>query len=270
VLWDGTGQIGYDPPLVESLPGRKHVNNERMNDGDLTAGVLGGMGPEATVDFMSLVIALTGASRDQDHIHLLVDQNPQVPNRQRAIRGEGPDPGPELGAMARRLERAGADFLVMPCNTAHVFAKAIQDAVRIPLVSIIDVTVEEIGKLRPEARRVGVMATDGMLQTGLLQRAMAKAGLESVLPTDSELRQLMQLIHAIKAGDKGGESRHSMAALANALARKGAELVVAACTEIPLVLSSADLSVPLLSTTEVLARRTVAIARRKVSLPTVV
>lgn len=237
-----------------------------MTQDDLTVGVLGGMGPEATIDFMSLVVALSGASNDQDHIHLIVDQNPKVPNRQQALRGEGPNPGAVLATMARRLEQAGADFLVMPCNTAHAFAGAIREAVKIPLISIIDVTVDEIGVACPLALAVGVMATDGMLQAGLLQNALAESGRNAILPTNDELLQLMDLIHGIKAGDKSSASRNAMAALAKALEERGAEVVIAACTEIPLLLRKSDLTVPLISTTEVLARRTVSLARRALPL----
>ena len=108
-----------------------------MGDEKKTVGVLGGMGPEATVDFMAKVIALTDARRDQDHVRMLVDHNPQVPNRQDAILGDGEDPGPVLADMAADLEASGADFLVIPCNTAYVFEDAILAATHIPLISIV-------------------------------------------------------------------------------------------------------------------------------------
>ncbi len=89
-----------------------------MTDASRTVGVLGGMGPDATVDFMAKVIALTPATKDQDHIRMIIDHNPKVPNRQTAILDNGEDPGPDLAATATRLDTAGADFLVIPCNTA--------------------------------------------------------------------------------------------------------------------------------------------------------
>src|SRR5210317_2431954 len=119
----------------------------------LTAGVLGGMGPDATVDFMAKVIAATSAETDQDHARMLVDHNPKVPNRQAALLGNGEDPGPVLAAMAKGLQEAGADFLVMPCNTAHVFEQSIISAVDIPLVSII---TETIAALPENCSRVGL------------------------------------------------------------------------------------------------------------------
>ncbi len=119
-----------------------------------TAGVMGGMGPDATVDFMARVIALTDSGNDQDHIHMIVDQDPTVPNRQRAIREGLNNVTDALGAMAKRLEDAGADFLVMVCNTAHVFLDGVHANTSIPFISIIDESVNEIDRVCPGARIV--------------------------------------------------------------------------------------------------------------------
>jgi aspartate racemase len=218
------------------------------------------MGPGATVDFMAKVIAMTPASGDQDHVHMIVDHNPAVPNRQAAILDSGEDPAPALAGMARRLETAGADFLVIPCNTAYVFAESIVAAVDIPLVSIIDVTIDAIRKQAPEAAAVGVLATDGCLAAGVYQDALSAAGLEVVLPDENELSQLMNLIYGIKGGDQGAAVAQAMAALAHALESRGAQAIIAGCTEIPLVLDDSMLSVPLISSTDELARRTVELA----------
>ena len=220
-------------------------------------GVLGGMGPDATVDFMSRIIRATPAEKDQDHLRILVDNNPHVPNRQEALLRGGEDPSPALAAMARGLEAAGADLLVMPCNTAHAFREAIEDAVQIPLVSIIDVTVDACG----DADVVGVLATDGCLASGVFQGALAQRGRRVVLPDEAETSALMGLITRIKAGDAGADVAAGMRVLAEALVANGAEVVIAGCTEIPLVLRDDMLDVPLVSSTDALARATVAIAR---------
>ena len=227
--------------------------------GNRTIGVLGGMGPDATVDFMSKVISLTPADKDQDHIHMLVDHNPGVPNRQAAILGDGEDPGPELAAMAARLEAAGADYLVIPCNTAYVFKDAVVAASSVPLISIIDVTVADA--VAKGAQAVGVLATDGCLAAGVYQDALQEAGVRAVLPTDDEVAQFMTLCHRIKAGYQGERVARDMAALAEALVNRGADAVIAGCTEIPLVLQQSALEVPLISSTDVLAEATVALAR---------
>ena len=166
----------------------------------LTVGVLGGMGPDATVDFMTHVIAMTPAGRDQDHVRMLVDSNPQVPDRQEAMRG---DPGPvrdALAAMARGLEAGGARFLVMPCNTAHAFIDDAVAAVSIPFVSIIDVTIASIVETLPQARRIGLLATDACLASGVYQRATAPANLELMLPDAAAQADCMALIFRVKGG----------------------------------------------------------------------
>jgi aspartate racemase len=211
------------------------------------------MGPDATVDFMARVISATPASQDQDHIPMIVDHNPQVPNRQEALLRGGEDPGPVMASMARRLEAAGADFLVIPCNSAFAFRDAVEEAVSIPLVSIVDETSDACA----EYGAVGLLATDGCLSSQLYQDALAHRGVTVVLPETDELAELMRLISAIKAGDKSSEVVASMRSLADGLAGRGAQAIVAGCTEVPLVLDDSMLEVPVISSTELLARATV-------------
>lgn len=229
---------------------------------DRIAGVIGGMGPDATVDFMAKVIAATPANKDQDHVRMLVDHNPKVPDRQLAQAGSGEDPGPAMAAMALGLERAGADFLVMPCNAAHAFADSVRGAVSIPLVSIIDVTVDAC---RGQGA-IGILATPACINAGLYDAALAAAGLDVVLPEEAEVTELMSLVTAVKAGDRGAPISRGMQSLARALVARGASAIIAGCTEIPLVLTSDMLDVPLISSTDVLAETTVAIATGLVDL----
>ena len=238
-----------------------------MGARQLTVGVLGGMGPEATVDFMAKVIALTPAKRDQDHVRMIIEHNPKVPNRQAAIASGDPAVGCVLAEMARRLEAGGADFLVMPCNSAHAFADAVREAVSIPFVGIVDETIAEAGRVLPAASRVGVLQTDGLQQAGLYERALAGAGCTPVCLRGNELGRLMSFIHRIKAGDKSREITRGVAASAAALAGEGAEIILAACTEIPLVLRPDDVPVPLVDSTGVLARRAVELAMGAAPLP---
>jgi aspartate racemase len=219
------------------------------------------MGPDATIDFMSKVIALTTAETDQEHIRMIVDHNPKVPNRQAAILHGGADPGAELAAMATRLANAGADFLVMPCNSAHAFLEPLRQATTIPFVSIIELSIREARSIRPDARAVGVLATDGLLATATYQSALREAGYSPVLPEPEDLVRLMTLIRRIKAGDKSREVADEMGMLAELLASAGAEVIIAGCTEIPLVLDAAKVTVPVIASTDVLARKTVALAR---------
>ena len=231
------------------------------------AGVLGGMGPDATVDFMAKVIAMTDASRDQDHVRMLVDHNPQVPNRQEAILAGGEDPGPALAAMAAGLEARGADFLVIPCNTAYVFEEAILAATSIPLISIITESVEAVRASAPEATSVGLLATDGCLQAGIYQAGIEFAGMTVVLPTAAEVEEIMALINAVKAGGLDERTAAAMSGLAAALVARGVDAIIAGCTEIPLVLDDGAVSVPLISSTDALALKTVKLATGAEPLP---
>ncbi len=238
-----------------------------MADTGRIAGVLGGMGPEATVDFMAKVIALTPASRDQDHVRMIVDHNPHVPNRQAAILAGGESPGPVLAAMATRLEAGGANFLVIPCNTAYVFEDDILAATHIPLVSIVDTSIEATKTEAPNAGAIGILATNACLHAGIYQQALEAAGMSSILPTASELDNLMALIASIKAGQTGADVVSAMRGLAMALNARGAQAIIAGCTEIPLVLEDAALAVPLISSTDVLAAKTVGLALGEIPLP---
>ena len=228
-------------------------------------GVLGGMGPDATVDFMSKVIARTNtinkangkAGADQDHIRMLIDHNPRIPNRHAAIKGVGEDVGAYLADMATRLENAGADFLVMVCNTAHAFQTDIQQASKIPFVSIIDEVIAELKNTQPQNTKVGLMAAQGCLDAELYQHALNEAGFQLVVWSDAELAEFMDVVYQIKGGNTDKQIKQAMLSLANTLIDKGAEVILAGCTEIPLVLHEDSLSVPMLSSTDILVNRVI-------------
>lgn len=241
--------------------------NTNLSGTDRVVGVIGGMGPEATVDFMSKVIALTPARRDQDHVRMIVDNNPKTPDRQAAINGDDTAVRAALVAMAKQLQEAGADFIVMPCNTAHAFVDDAIQAIDIPFVHIVEETVREIEHEHPQAQQAGILATDACLVAGVYQKALRAAGKIPVLPGADDQHECMQLIGLIKAGDTSEDVRKRMTGLAERLIEAGADVVIAGCTEIPLVLNDNDIKVPLISSTDVLAKRTVAIATGVVELP---
>jgi aspartate racemase len=236
-----------------------------MADDDRLVGVIGGMGPDATIDFMSKVLEYTPADNDQDHVRMLVDQNPRTPSRQQALQGDGESPGPVLVQTAARLQLSGADFLVMPCNTAHAWQDKIVAATTIPFISIID---ESVAKAVASADgAIGLLTTPGCSAAGLYQNAVAAAGRELVEQTETELDEAMQLIDRIKGGDKSGAVAAALQQLAQQLVDRGATAIIAACTELPLVLEPSMVSVPLIGSTDVLAEKTVALALAQEPLP---
>lgn len=196
---------------------------------------------------------------------MLVDQNPRVPNRQEAILRNGPSPGPELAEMAARLEAAGCDFVVMPCNAAHYYEKEIAAAIRIPFISIISVSIDSL----PEAvTKVGLLATPACVQSNLYQAALRSQSRTCILHNTNNLEAFMDLVYAIKRGERDAHIAKAMATLTNRLVERGAESIIIACTEVPLVLDICDIDVPITSSTDELAKRTVKLARRELALPT--
>lgn len=217
----------------------------------LVLGVLGGMGPAATLDFLAKLQAYTPAERDQDHIRVLVDINPQVPDRNDPIA----KPGPVLAEMAGALQGAGAEVLAIACNTAHAYADLISRASGLPLVDMIGVAAAAVRDTG--ARRAGVLGTRQALK--LYREYLAAQGLGMVSLPPARQEEFMALLYRIKGGDLGEEVRAGMADLAQHLIADGAEAVIAGCTEVPLVLDADDLPRPLLDAGDLLARRCVAV-----------
>ncbi len=213
-------------------------------------GVLGGMGPAATLDFLAKLQAATPVQREQDHLRVLVDINPKVPDRNLS----DSDPAPVLASMAEGLRDAGAQVLAIACNTAHAYTDAVR-ASGLPLVDMLETA--GLAARAQGASTVGVLGTS--LALGLYRDRFFHMGLEVVTLDDHEQVEFMALLYRIKHGDLSAASRETMAALAHRLVGKGAQTVVAGCTEVPLVLSADDLSVPFLDATETLARRCVAV-----------
>ena len=163
-------------------------------------GVIGGMGPDATVDLMRRVIEATPASDDIDHIRMIVDNNPKIPSRMQAlIDRAGEDPAPVLAAMARGLETAGADVLVIPCNTAHHYLPAIRAAVHVPVVDMIALSVARLRVMLGAGPRIGLLASPAIRLTGQFERCCDAAGIEIVHPAGADEAAVLAIIRAVKA-----------------------------------------------------------------------
>ena len=230
-----------------------------------TIGILGGMGPEATLDLFAKIIAHTPAARDQDHLRVVIDSNPKVPDRTDAILRGGESPVPAMRAGIDALKRAGADFVVIPCLSAHFFLDELQRDAGLQILSMFDVAAEHIRAHHPNIRKVGMLATNGTLQGGRFRERLQVSGIETLTPTGSDQERVMVSIYKIK-GAPGGRGRSAIAAeireIAGRLLRRGVQGVVAGCTEIPLVLKPGDLDVPVFDTLTLLARAAIVAAGR--------
>jgi aspartate racemase len=202
----------------------------------LTIGVLGGMGPEASADFYRRITEHTLASKDQDHLHVIVDSDPSVPDRTAYLRGRGPNPTPVLVSMARRLAAAGAELLVMACNSAHAFHAEVAASVEVPVVDWVAEAARSVAARRTAGIAIGVLATTGTIEAGLYQRALAGAGLEVLAPGEERQEELMRVIYGPDGVKAGAPDRDKLARrvreIAEDLTRNGAAATLLACTEL--------------------------------------
>ena len=222
-----------------------------------TIGILGGMGPEATVYFFRLIISHTAARRDQDHVPLLIYSLPQIPERTPAILGRGPSPVPLLRKGVRTLARAGAHFIVIPCISAHAFLSEIRRASPVPVLSLLEEALAGAKRNHPGLKRVGLLATTGTVRSGLFAKEFARARIEVMTPSEEEQSRVMDAIfgkHGVKAGFTRGKPRRLILGIARRLIKRGAEAIIAGCTEIPLVVRDEDISVPFIEPMRIAAR----------------
>ncbi len=225
-------------------------------------GILGGMGPEATVDLMGRIIRLTPALDDADHIRCIVDNNPKVPSRIKAlIERTGEDPGPCMADMGRRLEAWGADFLAIACNTAHFYYDAVQDAVQIPVINLIDIVAKYVKDQFQGCTKVGLLASPAVATTGLYAQRFNQLELQDIWPDPDHQEMLLNVIKEVKKGHTAEAVRAVYAAVCHNLIDKGAEIAIVACTE----LSALGGSLPMrtIDAAEVLAMEIVQVATNR-------
>ena len=221
-------------------------------------GILGGMGPAATILLQQKLLAAVEAVDDSDHIPLIVDMNPQVPSRiAHLIEGEGEDPGPVLAQMARRLEAAGARALAMPCNTAHHYAPAIAAAVNIRFLDMVALSAD---RAAAQAQgMVGMLASPAVRLTGLFDRALAKRGRTALWPGDDDA--LLAAIRQIKAAGPTRAARAALRAASQDLLARGARFQLVACSELSLIADSVAPSADVADTLDILVAEMVAFSR---------
>ena len=223
-------------------------------------GILGGMGPEATVDCFGKIIKNTPAQRDQDHLRVVIDSNPAVPDRTAAIVDNGQSPVPVIIEGCQALEKAGADFIIIPCVSAHFFIDEIQREVHLPILSIFDAVAETISRDYPTIKTVGLMGTTGTVKGGLFQERLAQEKIKTRVPDEAMQSTIMGAIYDIKntapVRTRSEITTDLVAAAESLIANEvdGARAIIAGCTEIPLALGQQHLSVPYFDSLTILAR----------------
>ena len=242
----------YRLPSVEAAPARK--------DKRKTIGIIGGMGPKATADLFEKVIAQTKALSDNGHLHVLIDNDPSIPDRTAAILEGGENPLPALRRSAKLLEGSGADLLLIPCNTAHYFYDAVQESVSIPILNMLAITAHAC---RAQGyQKIGLLSTTGTAKSGVYEAAFQKEAVACITPDHAQMDVVMQYIYQYKAGTPIAE-RAALTAIVEALRVRGAEVIVLGCTELPMIFDSIDAQLPLIDPTLLLAKAAVQVAQER-------
>jgi len=220
-----------------------------------TIGIIGGMGPMATVELFRLIVNNTRSCVDQDHIHVLIDNNPKIPDRTRAILEGGESPVPAILDSAVKLEKAGADFLVIPCNTSHYFLGEIQEHCSVPVLNMIEETAAFLRT--KQIKKVGLLATTGTIRGNVYERFFRPYGIDLIYPNDADQRSVMDFIYfGVKAGN-AEFCCDGLLTVVHRLLEAGAETLVLGCTELPVGKKMYALDFPSVDAMEILARAAV-------------
>lgn len=226
-------------------------------------GILGGMGPDATCALFDRIIKFTNAKCDSDHIRIIIDNNPKIPDRTAAILGNSVSPVSELVKTATNLQNSGANFIVIPCITSHYFYQEIQSEIDIPILNALEITKEHIDNHLGNISKIGVIATSGTIRTNLFHKILIDK--EVIIPTELEQREyVMEIIYGkegVKAGNRTGKVKEYLAEIVGRLKDRGAEAIIAGCTEISIVLEQSDIDVPLIDPLTLMAKKSVELAK---------
>jgi len=224
-----------------------------------TVGIMGGMGPAATLDLFYKILKATPAKRDQDHIHIIIDNFPQIPDRTAFLLGKGANPLPYILKSVRTLERANVDVLCMPCNTAHYFVEDIRKATPLPFISIIESTLNEIKSSFEDSKNIGLLATDGTIIGRVYHNIFEVEGYKIITPLEEKQHEVMKIVYSIKAG-KMEENVQTFEEIIEHMKFLGSELVILGCTELPILLKYFEPSLPVIDATSCLAKEIVKFA----------
>ena len=231
-------------------------------------GILGGMGPEATLDCFGKIIKNTPAKTDREHLRVVIDSNTGIPDRIAASLGDGESPVPALVAGCRGLEKAGADFIIIPCVTVHFFLSQIQAESPLPILSIIDAVAKAIQADIPETNTVGLLGTVATVESGLFQKRLAQDKIQTLAPDTAQQSKIVVAIKDIKdtrPPRTQSEITCDLIEAARSLIDRepdGADAIIAGCTEIPLALGQEHLPVPYFDSLTILARAAIRFAGR--------
>jgi aspartate racemase len=209
-------------------------------------GILGGLGPEATILVFQKILQHTPASKDQEHLRILIDNNPKIPERLPAITGSGPDPVPMMVSSGQALSRAGAEFIIIPCVTAHYFLPELRQKITLPILSMLDEAASVIRNSQPAIRKIGLLAAEGTMKVGLFQMRLSRDGVQTIIPEEDDRAEVQKLIFKIKdtrTKHNRQEISRKFGEIGERMITRGAEAILIGCTEISIVMNPDEFSV---------------------------
>jgi aspartate racemase len=222
-------------------------------------GIIGGMGSESTIELMRKVVALTPANQEQEHLRMLVDNRPEIPDRTAFILGEGPSPLPFLQDSTRLLGKSGAELITIACNTAHYFIEEIQEVVDVPILNMLQLLADELEQHFPPGSPLGLLATSGALKIRLFEKYLHKFSL--VIPPEREQQKwVMEAIYGAKGIKAGGNmtlNRRKILKATDSLKLGNPRSIIAGCTEVGLALEGVSLEIPVINPLDILAKEIV-------------
>lgn len=230
-------------------------------------GVLGGMGPQATIEFMKRVMNHTNAHDDIDHLRMIVDSNPKVPSRIAAIiEKKGGEPGVVLAEMAKGLEAAGAQFLVITCNTAHYYLADIRAAAFIPVLDVTQLSAAKLSQALGKKAKIGVLASPAVQKIALFEKTFDQYDLSLAYPTPEEQENLLAIIRAVKAGTLSKAEQKIYEKIAKNLhVNQGVKGLIVACTELS-ILPLPNIKTLIIDTLDVLVEEAISATKNGVKL----
>jgi aspartate racemase len=221
-------------------------------------GIIGGMGPESTIRLMEKIVRYTPITKEQDHIRMIVDNNPGIPDRTDFLLGKGPSPVPMLIKSAQLLENAGANFIAIACNTAHTFVQEIQNVVNIPVLDMLALTADKLVRQFPQGSTFLILTTSGSLSANMFQKYLSLFRLK--VPDPKQQNLIMEIIYG-KSGVKcGGSNRTNSMKLKKVikdLIEPDLSGIITGCTEISLILTDKIFNLPVIVPLDILAREIV-------------
>ena len=218
-------------------------------------GIIGGMGPLSTIELMKKIYLRTPVEKEQQHLRILVDNRPQIPDRTDFILGTGPSPLPQLQESVRLLEKWGADFIAIACNTAHLFYDEMAMVANIPILNMLVLLDSVLMKQLPEGSCIGLLTTTGALKSELFHQYLPRYQL--IVPSDHlQKKYIMEAIygeHGVKTGGVSEQNKSFLHETIKEMRKEAPALILAGCTEIGLILQEMDVGVEILNPLDLLA-----------------